>query len=147
MPTMRQHDGAFEDWRRLAVLKRLSLAWKGVRGLLGGLWAHGVGGRVLAILLAPIGLCYAVGTVLRDSFTYRAGAPQRRPVEQRSYLRHRYGGTQRVVNWREQRIVAALLRKVGPSARVMDVPSGHGRFTRLLAACATAGVVCVDIDV
>ena len=144
---MRQNDvAAFEQWRRLTASVKLGLAWNGVRGLLGGLWQRGIGGRILATMLAPVGLGYALGTVVRDTFVYRAGGPVRRPVEQRAYLRHRYGGTQRLVNWREQWIVAALLRQMGPAARVMDVPSGYGRFTPALDASATGEVVCVDID-
>jgi SAM-dependent methyltransferase len=147
MPTMRQNDVfAFEEWRRLGAPAKLGLAWKGVRELLDGLRQRGIGGRILATALMPVGLGYALGTVLRDTFVYRAGGPVRRPVERRVYLRHRYGGTQRLVNWREQWIVAALLRQAETPGRVMDVPSGYGRFTPALEASAAEGVVCVDID-
>ena len=147
LPSMRQNDvAAFEQWRRQTPRAKFGLAWSGVCGLLDGLWQHGIGGRILATILAPVGLGYALGTVLRDTFVYRARGPVRRPVEQRAYLRHRYGGTQRLVNWREQSMVASLLRLTESPARVMDVPSGYGRFTPALEAGATGGVVCVDID-
>jgi hypothetical protein len=137
---------AFEEWRRLAAHVKLGLAWDGVRGLLHGLRHRSAGGRALAIALTPLGLGYAFGTILRDTIVYRAGVPGRRPVDRRAYLRHRYGGTQRLVNWREQFLVDALLRRAEAPGRVMDVPSGYGRFTPALEASAHAGVVCVDID-
>lgn len=147
MHLMRHDDGiAWEEWRRMAAPARFGFAWGGVRGLLGDLRRRGMGGRVLAMALVPAGLGYALGTVVRDSLPYSAGGPVRRPVERRAYLRHRYGGTQRLVNWREQRLVAALLRRTRRPGRVMDVPSGYGRFTPALDASATGAVVCVDID-
>jgi SAM-dependent methyltransferase len=137
---------AWEEWRRLAAPARLGFAWDGVRGLLDDLRRRGVGGRILATLLVPVGFGYAVGTVLRDSFALRVGDPVRRPVERRAYLQHRFGGAQRLVNWREQRLVGALLRRTRRPGRVMDVPSGYGRFTPALDASATGAVVSVDID-
>jgi SAM-dependent methyltransferase len=64
------------------------------------------------------------------------------------YMKTRYGRSQMFVNWREQRIVAAMLAGTQPPLqRILDAPSGHGRFTPQLRSAASERLVCGDIVV
>lgn len=61
------------------------------------------------------------------------------------YIKRRYGGSQSLLNRREQALVDALLREIPERpARVLDLPCGHGRFTPQLRALATTQLVCAD---
>ena len=62
------------------------------------------------------------------------------------YLSHRYGGTQRLVNRLEHRLVASLLRRLPRPLRILDIPSGYGRFTPQLEDAAATPLVCSDVD-
>jgi SAM-dependent methyltransferase len=140
-------DAAWNRWARLSAAGKFTMAWRGTRALLGELGRRGAFGRVAAVALAPLALLYVAGSVLRDSLVYGDGAiPARRPIERRAYLRHRYGRTQWVVNWREQRLVASFLAHVGTPERVLDAPSGYGRFVAALARVSRQSLVCTDID-
>lgn len=61
--------------------------------------------------------------------------------ERSAYLEERFGGWQRLVHARELRVVDSFLERLERSAsRILDAPSGHGRFTpRLLRLAAAAG--------
>lgn len=62
-------------------------------------------------------------------------------------MRTRYGRSQMFINWREQKIVAGMFELIErPLRRILDVPSGHGRFTPQLRAAASEGLVCGDIS-
>ncbi|MFQ5722372.1 MAG: class I SAM-dependent methyltransferase, partial [Candidatus Aminicenantales bacterium] len=54
--------------------------------------------------------------------------------EVEDYERRRYRGLdQRIVDWRERRILKNLLKRINRhSTRVLDIPSGYGRFSSLL---------------
>ncbi len=54
--------------------------------------------------------------------------------EVEDYERKRYRGIdQRLVDWRERRILGKIFRKTGGgSARLLDLPCGYGRFSRLI---------------
>ena len=68
-------------------------------------------------------------------------------LDRQSYLRHRYGGSQRLVDWRERRLVAELLGLVGaPIGRALDAACGHGRLQAILRAAGAQTVVGVDLD-
>ena len=68
-------------------------------------------------------------------------------LDRAAYLRHRFGGSQRIVRWREERIVAALLARLeGPLSCVLDVPCGHGRFTAQLLEATRGLLVSADAD-
>lgn len=131
-----------DEWRGLSVACRFQFGLAGLGSLLATVAARGPHGAILAAALAPIGCLYVAGTVLRDTMT--AGAPRRRG-ECGAYLRHRYGGTQRLVDRRERRIVSALLARTGRPRVVLDMPSGYGRLTPLLDGVAGGAVVCADI--
>jgi SAM-dependent methyltransferase len=67
-------------------------------------------------------------------------------LDRKTYLERRYRRVQSLVNRREQSLVADLLGRVEPRpARILDIPSGHGRFTPLLRRAATAELVCSDL--
>jgi SAM-dependent methyltransferase len=145
IPTPR--DLAWTAWRHLPPSGKLAFAHHGLRVALADLRSRGVHGHFLATVLIPVGLAYIIAAVARDSTRYRAGAPVGRQLtDRKAYLRHRYGGTQRLVDWRERRLVGSLLARVGRPARVLDVPSGYGRFVPQLGALATEQLVCADID-
>ncbi len=64
-----------------------------------------------------------------------------------TYVGTRYGRSQMFINWREQRIVAGLLKMAERSLpRILDIPSGHGRFTPQLRNLASDELVCCDIS-
>lgn len=68
-------------------------------------------------------------------------------LDREAYLRHRFGGSQRLVHWRELRLVEQLLGGLslgdGP---VLDAPSGHGRLLVALRAAGARRVACLDGD-
>ncbi len=47
--------------------------------------------------------------------------------------KHERGLGRRLSNWREQRVVAAGVRALGPITTVLDIPSGTGRFLPVMA--------------
>ena len=62
-----------------------------------------------------------------------------------TYLATRYRGSQRWVSRREMTHVEHLLAdKVKSVDRILDAPSGHGRFTPLLLPYAREALVCAD---
>jgi SAM-dependent methyltransferase len=64
-----------------------------------------------------------------------------------AYLRRRFGGLQAILNRREREFVAELLARIDPPPRrILDIPSGRGRFTPLLRSAASERLVCCDID-
>jgi SAM-dependent methyltransferase len=67
-------------------------------------------------------------------------------LDRAAYLEHRFSGSQRLVHVRETRLVSQLLSQLDCSdgSRVLDAPSGHGRFTELLRSLGEP--VCVDAD-
>jgi SAM-dependent methyltransferase len=68
-------------------------------------------------------------------------------LDRAAYLRHRFGGSQRIVRWREERMVAALLARLeGSLSCVLDAPCGHGRFTAQLRAATRGLLVSADSD-
>jgi SAM-dependent methyltransferase len=142
------HGIVWAEWRGLSPGAKLAFAWDGVSTLLARLRRQGFAGRVLAVALVPVAAVYVVVSVLRDTAVARRTRPAVAPrvARRRAYLRHRYGGTQRFVDWREQRLVASLLRRIGRPTRVLDVPSGYGRFTPALDATAVERLVCTDIE-
>jgi ubiquinone/menaquinone biosynthesis C-methylase UbiE len=65
-----------------------------------------------------------------------------------TYMKTRYRRSQMIVNWREQSIVAGMLGTVQrPLRKILDAPSGHGRFTPQLRPAATEKLICGDIVV
>jgi len=143
----REAYAAWDAWRRLPPRGKIAVAWEGLCGLLVRVAREEVGGPLLAVALAPFALVYMAGSVLRDSLVYRDGGVRARAADGcGGYHRHRYGGTQRLVNWRERRVVASLLRRVGRAERVLDVPSGYGRLVPVLAALGTRPPVCADLS-
>lgn len=65
-----------------------------------------------------------------------------------TYIKTRYRGSQMIVNWREQSIVAGMLGMIKtPLRKILDAPSGHGRFTPQLRSAATEKLVCADIEI
>ena len=72
-------------------------------------------------------------------------------ADRSTYMRERYGGSQAVVNLREQRRVRVLVEHsrathpAGRLARILDLPSGVGRFTPRLRE-STSQLVCSDRD-
>lgn len=127
-----------------ALAERFALAWHGMRSLLSELAGRSIAWRVAATALVPVALCYAAGTAVRDATSRRHRV--RRSYDRSAYLAHRYGGSQRFVNWREQRIVRTMLQRIDPPARVLDVPAGYGRFVPLLDGAAVRPLVCADVD-
>jgi SAM-dependent methyltransferase len=67
-------------------------------------------------------------------------------LDRAAYMKDRWGGLQGLLNRREQRFVARALAAIGPVPRILDLPSGRGRFTARLRAAATAELVCADLD-
>lgn len=136
----------WQEWIALRPAGKLAFAWRGVRSSLQRLAARGTWQWVAAVLLLPVGAAWALGTTLRDLVIYRTGcAPHRGNAGTSEYLRHRFSGSQRLVDWREQRVVASVLRWLGPVSTILDVPSGYGRLTPVLAAVAPRVVVSADI--
>ena len=69
-----------------------------------------------------------------------------REQDQASYLRRRYRGSQAIIDRRERRIVGQFLKRLGPQiGRVLDAPSGVGRFTAQLREFASERLVCGDL--
>jgi SAM-dependent methyltransferase len=63
-----------------------------------------------------------------------------------AYMRKRFSGSQAILNAREQSLVADMLRQLmEPPRHVLDMPSGHGRFTHQLRAAAQEQLVCADL--
>lgn len=62
------------------------------------------------------------------------------------YLNHRYGGTQRLVDALERRLVASLLGGIPRPLCVLDIPSGYGRFTPQLRELTGGCLVSSDIS-
>ena len=66
-------------------------------------------------------------------------------ADRETYLATRYRGSQRWVSRREMAHVEHLLESViGEVDRILDAPSGHGRFTPLLLPRARESLVCAD---
>ncbi|MDG2075071.1 MAG: class I SAM-dependent methyltransferase [Arenicellales bacterium] len=69
-----------------------------------------------------------------------------RELDQASYLRRRYRGSQAIIDRRERKIVGQFLKRLGPQiGGVLDAPSGVGRFTAQLRRIATERLVCGDL--
>ena len=69
-----------------------------------------------------------------------------RELDQASYLRRRYRGSQAIIDRRERKIVGQFLKRLGPQiGRVLDAPSGVGRFTAQLREVASERLVCGDL--
>jgi len=69
-----------------------------------------------------------------------------REQDQASYLRRRYRGSQVIIDRRERKIVGQFLKRLGPQiGRVLDAPSGVGRFTAQLREVASERLVCGDL--
>ena len=69
----------------------------------------------------------------------------RSQLDRERYLHTRYGGLQSFVDRIEQRLVYAMLDRLETRPRrVLDAPSGHGRFTPALRELATDSLVCMD---
>lgn len=77
----------------------------------------------------------------------RSQDPPFKRHEVEDYERKRYRGwDQRLVDWREKRILKKILDKTGtPSGLSLDIPSGYGRFSELLLARGQ-GVVSCDLS-
>lgn len=136
----------WHEWRLFSLRRKAVFAWRGFRSVFRRLWRRGRTGPLLAVAVAPLAFVYVVATIVRDAIVYRADAPLRRHrAGRRGYLRHRYGGTQRVVRYREERVVQALLARVGAVATALDVPSGYGRFAPVLEAVSER-LVFGDVD-
>jgi SAM-dependent methyltransferase len=116
-----------------------------MRDLLARLASRGALGTLLALMLLLPALLYIIATTLRDCMASQGCRRPARRSDRDAYVAYRYGGTQRFVNWREQRLVAALLRRIPPLRRVLDMPAGYGRFTLALQQVALEQVVCADI--
>ena len=67
-------------------------------------------------------------------------------MDRSTYHRKRYGRSQALVNFREQRLVRAFLLRIGPAQRILDLPCGFGRFTPKLRDAARLELVCGDRD-
>ncbi|SVE22126.1 uncharacterized protein METZ01_LOCUS474980, partial [marine metagenome] len=66
-----------------------------------------------------------------------------REQDQASYLRRRYRGSQAIIDRRERKIVGQFLKRLGPHiGKVLDAPSGVGRFTAQLREVASERLVC-----
>lgn len=103
----------------------------------------------LVVLLFPFAMAYILGTVVVAGARRAVWRPwpareAHRGPETR--LRFRYRGSQRLIDRREQRLVGALLLRVGELSRVLDVPVGYGRFLSPLRAVATRQLVVADIS-
>ncbi len=64
--------------------------------------------------------------------------------EVEDYERKRYRGLdQRLVDWREKQILRKILDRIGASSGLsLDIPSGYGRFSRILLARGMSLVGC-----
>ena len=129
----------------VTAVGRFTLAWRGMRDLLARLASRGALGTLLTLMLLLPALLYSIATTLRDCMASQGCRRPARRSDRDAYVAYRYGGTQRFVNWREQRLVAALLRRIPPLRRVLDMPAGYGRFTLALQQVALEQVVCADI--
>jgi len=67
-------------------------------------------------------------------------------LDRETYMKRRYRRVQSLVNRREQGLVRGLLGRIDPPpARILDIPSGHGRFTHQFRAAARDNVTCSDL--
>lgn len=67
-------------------------------------------------------------------------------ISKTEYMRKRFSGSQALLNAREQLLVRRMLDRLeAVPARILDMPSGHGRFTPQLRKHAGERLVCADL--
>jgi len=132
--------------------RRFAFALVGMLQMLRAEARKGWGRASIVALVFPLAMLYVVGTLVvsavRQALPSSLASPSREAgcgVDPR--LRHRYRGSQGLIDRLERRIVGAVLRRVGALPRVLDVPAGYGRFVSRLRAVAVRPLVVADVSV